>query len=285
VFRHFAHLLERAFACSYSFLGTSPGGLAVQIVTIFTTTIKGGWWRPSAWKTNWQGGLKRAVYTLLIVWAITFAVCSATSVYHDHRDLTERLRAVVNEKDQLKNGLAVRDNYIQKLETSRSQTPGSRTSPPTPAVNAPGSIPIINNKGTVDHPTVNNNYAPPIRRLTEAQRKGITDFLSTIPPSIQISIGSVVNSSDAENYALQLFPLFSGRHLGQTAPALRTGFTMEYTGVFVATPTDEDPASPYRDAFVRELVRLGIDAKQRNGSKVPTGDMEIVVGFRPEEVR
>src|ERR1039458_7586198 len=105
---HFAHLFVRAFVCSYSFLGTSPGGLAAQVVTILATELEGGWWRASAWKANWQGGLRRGVYTLLVVWVVTFAVCSVTAVYHDHQNISGRWRAVVREKDELKSGHSVR---------------------------------------------------------------------------------------------------------------------------------------------------------------------------------
>jgi len=107
--------------CSYSFLGTSPGGLAAQVLTILTTEVQGGWWRPSAWNANWQGGLKRAVYTLLVVWAVTFFVCTVTTVYHEHQNLAGRLQAVVREKNELKNDLAVRDKYIRQLSDENTR--------------------------------------------------------------------------------------------------------------------------------------------------------------------
>lgn len=170
---HFAHLFVRAFVCSYSFLGTSPGGLAAQVLTIFTTEVQGGWWRLSAWRANWQGGLKRAVYTLLVVWAVTFAVCTATTIYNDHQNISGRWRAVVREKDELKNSLSIRDKYIQQLteENSRlraAHTPKANTSAPT-TINAPGGIPIVGNKGTVNQPTVNNNFGPPAPKITWEQ--------------------------------------------------------------------------------------------------------------------
>jgi hypothetical protein len=109
-FHHFAHLWWRAFVCAYTFLGTSPGGLAAQIVSLLTTEAQGGWWKCSTWRTNWRGALKRGFYTLAVVWAVTFAVCIVTTVYDDHRALSDRLRTVVNENHELKTQLQNRDS-------------------------------------------------------------------------------------------------------------------------------------------------------------------------------
>jgi hypothetical protein len=137
----------------------------------------------------------------------------------------------------------------------------------------------------------NNNSATitaviPFRVLTEDQKQGITAFLQTVPQSVLVSVGGVYGSGDAVSYAGEFLPLFQGRHLeNQTTPAIRTGFPITFTGVFVATVSDQDSASKYRDAFVRTLNGLGIPARTANGSKVPPGDLEFLVGFRPEEVR
>lgn len=280
----------RVFVCSYSFLGTSPGGLAAQVLTICTTEVQGGWWKPSAWRVNWRGGLKRAVYTLLVVWAVTFGVCTFTTIYHDHRDISGRWQAVVREKDELKHSLELRDDYIRQLieQNAKQHTPVLRPNASVPTViNAPGGIPIVGNRGTVDHPTVNNNnYAPAIRELTDAQKQGIAEFLKTVPQSVLIEVGSVYGSGDGDNYANQFFPLLTGRHYdNQTTPAIRTHFPVTFTGVFVATVTDNDPSAQYRDAFVKELGRLGINAHAANGSNVRPGNLELLVGYRPEEVR
>jgi hypothetical protein len=108
----------------------------------------------------------------------------------------------------------------------------------------------------------------------------------TIPQSVMIAVGSVYGSGDGDSYANQFFPLFAGRHYdSQTMPTIRTGFPVTFTGVFVATATDDDPSVQYRDAFVTELVRLGINAHPANGSKIQPGNLDLVIGYRPEEVR
>jgi hypothetical protein len=127
---------------------------------------------------------------------------------------------------------------------------------------------------------------PPVRQLTDAQKEGIKDFLKTIPQTVLVTVGSVYGSGDGDIYANQFLPLFDGRHYeNQTAAAIRTGFPATFTGVFVATATEDDPATPYRDAFQKELVRLGINSRASNGSKVTPGNLELLVGYRPEEVK
>jgi hypothetical protein len=199
---HFAHLLVRAFVCSYSFLGTSPGGLAAQVLTIFTTEAQGGWWRLSAWRANWQGGLKRAVYTLLVVWAVTFAVCSVTTVYNDHQNISGRWRTVVYEKDELKSGVAIRDKYIQQLTDENTRLRAARvpkTSIPVPTIiNAPGGIPIVGNKGMVNQPTV-NNYGPSPRRLLDQTKTKLIECLKKKPG--RFSIDALQGNSEAYRFA------------------------------------------------------------------------------------
>jgi hypothetical protein len=207
---HFIHLFVRAFVCSYSFLGTSPGGLAAQVVTILATELEGGWWRASAWKANWQGGLKRAVYTLLVVWVITLAVCSVTTVYHEHQKISGRWRAVVREKEELKHGQAVRDNYIQQLtkENTRlraARVPKTSTSAPT-VINAPGGIPIVGNRGTVTQPTV-NNYGPLPRHLLDQTKKELVDCLKKRPG--RFTVGALGGNSEAYKFAQDWLEVFT----------------------------------------------------------------------------
>lgn len=120
-YHQFAHIFWRAFVCSYTFLGTSPGGLLAQVITIGITEVPGGWWKLSTWRENWEGGLKRIAYALVGVWAITFVVCSVTTIRDDHRNLAGRLRGVVNEKDALKAGLATRDVTISRLTEEKTR--------------------------------------------------------------------------------------------------------------------------------------------------------------------
>lgn len=136
----------------------------------------------------------------------------------------------------------------------------------------------------------NNNQATitsavPFRELTESQRQSLAAFIRTLPPSVLVTVGGVYGSADAANYAGEFFPLFEGRHLdNQSLPAIRTGFPTTFTGVFVATRSDDDSANEYRNAFVNALNSIGIPANRADGSKVPPGDLEFLVGFRPEEV-
>jgi hypothetical protein len=104
---YFFHLVVRTFINWYTFLGTSPAGIAVQIITPVLTAG----WRLSDWRKNWPGELKRAAYALLAVWTATFIVCIITTVYHDHQFLVksnESLRRELSTK--LENPFAISFN-------------------------------------------------------------------------------------------------------------------------------------------------------------------------------
>jgi hypothetical protein len=177
IINHFAHLVVRVFVCSYIFLGTSPGGIAAQLVLVIGTEVKGGWWRLAAWKENWQGGLRRALYALGVVWAIVITGCFVTTMYDDHQSLAVRLRAVVNEKDALKTGLTQRDEYIKRLENAKC--PQCKT--------GVGQLP-----GTTSLETIQNLTAE--GRLTF----DLDPEASLPPPEISfVPVGSGSNSCDA----------------------------------------------------------------------------------------
>jgi hypothetical protein len=88
--------------------------MAAQIVTLLATEVQGGWWKPSTWRTNWRGALRRGVYTLAVVWMVTFAICIVTTIYDDHRALSDRLRIVVNENNRLKSELQNTDSSAKE---------------------------------------------------------------------------------------------------------------------------------------------------------------------------
>lgn len=122
------------------------------------------------------------------------------SVYNDHQNLAGRLRSVVNEKSELKEGLRVRDEYIQRLESEnasiRATRAGVRTAPTV--INAPGGIPIVGNKGTVENPTV-NNYGPVPRRLPAATKNELAQCLAK--KTGMFSVTALSNNGEAYKYA------------------------------------------------------------------------------------
>jgi hypothetical protein len=77
-------------------------------------------------------------------------------------------------------------------------TPKGPLRPTSVVVNAPGGIPIVDNRGTVINPTV-NNYAPLPRRLFDPQKNELAACLRKKPG--RFSIGSVQNNSEAYRYA------------------------------------------------------------------------------------
>ena len=61
------------------------------------------------------GSVTLAVYAILFVWS------TVQTVFDDHNDRVGRWRAVVNEKDQLKLGLAKRDDYIRHMQDANQK--------------------------------------------------------------------------------------------------------------------------------------------------------------------
>jgi hypothetical protein len=67
-----------------------------------------------------------------------------------------------------------------------------------------------------------------------------------------------------------LTPMNSSRYLrigtvGQDMAFIKMGFPVSFTNVWVATPTDDDPAAVYRDALVKKFNELGIPAPSGEG--------------------
>ena len=140
----------------------------------------------------------------VFAWVFLFSWGVYVSGYNDHQNLSGRLQAVVNEKNELKMGLGVRDSYIQhltaqnaRLITTLEATNKNSARRPT-IVNAPGGIPIIGNKGTVQSPTV-NNYGPIPRRLTDNTKKELKDCLRKNVG--RFYIGAINGNSEAYKYA------------------------------------------------------------------------------------
>src|SRR5450631_1274593 len=88
-FHSLAHLFVQVLLRWISFLGTSPAGIIAQVSIVVITEARSGWWRLSAWRQNWQGGLRRALYALVGVWIVAFFVCTVTTLYDDHRALVD----------------------------------------------------------------------------------------------------------------------------------------------------------------------------------------------------
>jgi hypothetical protein len=151
-------------------------------------------------------------------------------------------------------------------------------------VNAPcGTVQIGGTGNTVNGP----NCAPiSFRTLSEVQKEGIRKAVAAMPASVMITVGSILGSGDGDTYALLFFPLFEGRHLdNQVAPTIRTGFPATFTDVIVAIGKEDDSAARYRNVLVDTLINLGVAAHRANGSKVAPGHLEVLIGFRPEEVK
>jgi hypothetical protein len=78
---------------------------------------------------------------------------------------------------------------------AKPKSPGRQTSV---VINAPGGIPIVDNRGTVINPTV-NNFAPLPRRLSDSQKSELAECLRK--KAGRFSIMAIQNNSEAYRYA------------------------------------------------------------------------------------
>jgi len=104
-FHHFMNLFARVFVNTYTFLGTSPGGIIAQVVLLFLTQVRRGWRTLNYWKTEWRNGIKRAVFALAAVWAVVFMGCTVTTIYGDHISGVEANKRLMAENNSLKGKL------------------------------------------------------------------------------------------------------------------------------------------------------------------------------------
>lgn len=183
-FHHFAHLVFHVFVRWYTFLGTSPGGVGAQIVTLVLTEAKGGWWSLDAWRTNWIGGLKRGAYALGSVWIIVFAICVVTTTYDDHISLVAQVGRMKTELDQWETKSNSQKDEIQKLRNAppkavvATQGPCKLTAEQINPARLPQSCP------GAPPPTLRDRILTINTHLTEGDRNRFSNALSEFSDSL-----------------------------------------------------------------------------------------------------
>jgi hypothetical protein len=124
---HFWRLLGTAWELLRSSLSTSNLSIIIFSICVplilFVAAVIAKWSKGSrSWDSflvTLKGYLKPAVVLSVSItafaWLCLFSWAVYKTVYNDHQNLIGRLQAVVQEKDELKSRLAVRDRYIQQL--------------------------------------------------------------------------------------------------------------------------------------------------------------------------
>lgn len=299
---HLKHLLSRSW--NVALHAGSSTAISVFLLSLgaivlgFALTCAYEWNKGGRTMTAFRNTWKQAppyvcaFLAVVFLWIGLFGWATVKTIYVDHENLVaaaEQARLLRGQgqpkasppitAQATSEGQPKTTTHIEQKGNGNIANPGTLAAPIKQ-----GDCGVVQNGGSNN--IASPNCSPLVRVLTNAQKQGIGEFLKTVPLSVQVSIGGVYGSGDADNYAGEFFPLFAGRHLAnQSSPSIRSGFPAAFVGVFVATPTDDDPASAYRNALVDELNSLGITAHKANGSKVPSGNLELLIGFRPEEVR
>jgi hypothetical protein len=106
------------------------GAVAFGVFTFFILPLNS--LRTDGWigiRGKWWPALKNACLVSLVSWSGLFVVSTVIEVFHNHHDETGRWKAVVNEKNSLKQMLAERDKYIHQLEGRKLSVP-NQVEPP-----------------------------------------------------------------------------------------------------------------------------------------------------------
>lgn len=142
---HFANLLLRSWQALVAGLGTTTlaicfgvaGFVFVLLLNLTNKLRRDGWkWEitVSHFSQNLRDSLLPTTIGTLFLWVALFGWFVVKTVYDDHHDSTARWRNVVIEKNNLKQELAKKDQYIQQLLQTRPQRTASPITPPKPEI-------------------------------------------------------------------------------------------------------------------------------------------------------
>jgi hypothetical protein len=142
---HFVSLIYRSWFNLVSAMGTTTlavvvgfiGFVFVLAVSLLFKLRKDGWsWSVtvSHFSQNLRDSVIPTIIGTVVLWSVLFGAFVVKTVYDDHQNLTGRLRSVVNEKNDLRDGLNQRDEYIQRLKAISCPTcPVDRRLGPQPS--------------------------------------------------------------------------------------------------------------------------------------------------------
>jgi hypothetical protein len=88
----------------------------------------------------------------------------------------------------------------------------------SPVVNAPGGMPIIDNKGIIFNPTVNNNFGPPQRTISQTDRDALISALTQHRGTVTFGFLGTDPGSESYRFARQLYNIFDAARWTMNAP-------------------------------------------------------------------
>lgn len=156
-------------------------------------------------------------------------------------------------------------------ENDNAQVSGDVQAGPCSNIQVGGS----NNQATT-------NCVPPDRQLTDSQRSVVHDFLLSIPSSVKVFVKTIGDNGEAQRYAQQFQDeaVACGRSGNPRQVILGLFWHPVPVGLIIATHSDEDAASIYRDKLVQTLSLMNIEAENKVGDWIESGQLYIVVGER-----
>ncbi len=185
-------------------------------IALFLALVVLEWSKGSRTSSSFVAALGESTKTALLtagitifLWLSLFSWAVYKSVYNDHQNLAGRLRAVVNEKDELKQGLETRDNTIRYLSGKvATQSKGCTSNKQgCPALAAQSQLPVekrcwqanhfeepnLHIKGAVTATTVilhcNYRIEAPFQVAVEFEKDNFFNGGTYLPNGSVVSIG------------------------------------------------------------------------------------------------
>lgn len=113
---HFVNLLWRSLYAMPSLISSNWVAVFMGIGIFVLSQLLILWRRGlPTMKRQWAENVGIGIASLIGGWIVLYFLSVVVTVYNDHHDLAGRLGAVVNEKNELKQGSTVRDNNIHVL--------------------------------------------------------------------------------------------------------------------------------------------------------------------------
>jgi hypothetical protein len=161
---------------------------------------------------------------------------------------------------------------------------------PKVEINAPGGIPIVGNRGTINNPTV-NNYAPPSRELLKEQCDTIQRELQE--KQFTVMVGTMMDIPDGYDYALQLLNCFKA--VVQVNPdrvlymstngAVFSGIEIDFHGEAQPAGTVVHiPDNSPEEIVIKSLMNANLGHLSVNVlPDIPESQVRVIVGKQPKQ--
>ena len=173
-------------------------------------------------------------------------------------------------------------NLTQGAERpTKNESTDSPAAPTVQVNNAPNGIAI--GGGTVTNPTV-NNFSNPERHLTPEQKTQLESLVTSLPQSVATILTiEAENDPESSTYGDEIRAVFAAQSkvLGNSITLRLFEQPPVPKGVYVLISGEKDPSFKLAQEIANGLARAGASVSFEPGRDLRTGQIKIVVGYRP----